>query len=597
MPTVKIPVTTYSVRETNPGHKYGSPAENPLRSGGVGDAWVLCRVPVDKVPEDATITSATLKFWTSQAETGSITMRVYPNTEPWKSSVSWNTRPARDAVIDTDAHTNPAKNTLYQFDILSWVLDRSRYGLSVDISTTPAAHVHGSSASVNQPVLIVEYTVLPEAPSNLVPDGGAVSVSTPVLAFESEEDISQLAIQFSDDGTVSGIVYDSGWLTRADGRYDPADDPGSNPSLSSGEEIWWRARTNGPGGTSPWSGWATYSYEPLENPVIVNPPSTTDDGTPTLTWTITNQTSWKAEFWSDTKLLDSTAWDEDSATRDWIPNRGIKVPGGAGRFVLKVRDDVVPRVASEGAPVIGSDEQEFTTVLSGAGTAINTLSVALDGPVPVLSGNRSLGTPDEVALVRDGEIVPLWDADGDPHRWAPAVDFFTGGNFVLPDYTAPPRSEHTWSVRTRASSVVSALGPTVTETLWVPSVWLVDPETGNRVEIQGYNDTPVIEQTTAEASILHVPIQGDLIVEPVRRRLVRTTRSGSISGVVLNDDEDQLDSWVNRGSNRRYRLIFGKVNWLVIIGDYNPSDVFYSDECSDERVLITLNWWERLADY
>jgi hypothetical protein len=456
--------------------------------------------------------------------------------------------------------------------------------------------VRGSSASVNKPYLIVTYVIVPDQPSNLTPDGGTVSDGDPVLSYEGDEDITQQQIQFSSAGTVGTITYDSGFLTTSDTRYDPAQDPGANPVLTAGQTIYWRVKTNGPSGNSPFSGWAYYTYQPLVVPVITNPPSTTDDGSPTLTWTIASQTSWKAEFWSDTKMLDSVGWDEDSVSRSWTPNRSIKVPGGSGRFVLYVRDSIVPRVASEGAPVFSRVEQPFTTVLSGAGTAVNTISVSLTNVYPVISGTRSLGIPDEIALVRDGEIVPIWVGD-DPYLWAPATTFFSGTNFTIQDPTSPPRIQHTWSVRTRASGVVSALGPTVTDTLMPMGVWIVNPRNGNKVEIQGYNDVPVIEQSTSEGAIVHVPIQGDLIVQPIRRRQLRTTRSGSIEGVVLNNDEDQLLNWIEDDSSLRYRLIFGKVNFHVILGDYSPSDVFYSEVCSAEVVLVTLNWWERLADH
>lgn len=598
VPTVTIPLTTYSIRQANPGHKYGSPAENPLRNGGAGDARMLARVPLDKIPEDASVISATLSVWTAEAATGTFNMRVHPNTESWKSSVNWNTKPARGAVIDSDSKNNPAKNAMYQFDLLAWVNGVDHHGLSIDIDSTPALKVRGSSAPVNKPVLEVEYVILPDAPSSLSPDGGAVSVGAPVLAYEPDEDIAEQNIQFSSDGTVPGITYDSGWLATTDGRYDPALDPGSNPTLTAGQSIYWRVRTNGSGGISPWSGWANYSYEPLPTVTITNPPATTDDGSPTLQWTVTGQASWKAEYYNDTKMLDSVPWDEDAVTRDWTPSRSVKVPNGSGRFVLKVRDDVTPRVATEGAPTVRTVEQTFTTTLTGAGTAINTIAVAFEEPVPVITGTRTLGIPDKVALVRNGEIVPLWDADGDPHLWAPAADFFSGNNFTLYDMTAPPRQEHTWEVRVKVGSTVSAAGPSATGKFLCKSVYLVRPENGNKVEIQGYNDVPVIEQSISEGSILHVPVQGDLIVEPVRRRLLRTTRSGSIEGAVLTADIGQLENWAEtKGANTKYRLIFGRVNWSVIIGDYNPTDVFYDDECSDERALVMLNWWERLSDY
>jgi len=378
MPTVNIPLTTYSIRQTNPNHKYGSPAENPLRAGGAGDLRMLARVPIDRIPEDATITSAVLQIATSEAATGTFTMRVHPNTESWKSSVNWDKKPARGASITTQAKTNPAKNIVYQLDVTAWAVTRSKLGLSLDISETAILKVRGSSAEVNKPYLLVTYTLVPDAPSNLTPDGGTVSDADPILAYEGDEDITQQNIQFSSAGTVGTITYDSGWLTTSDTRYDPATDPGANPVLTAGQTIYWRVKTNGPNGNSPWSGWAVYTFRALVLPVITNPPSTTDDGSPTLQWTIAQQTSWKAEFWNDSKLLDSVAWDEDSVTRTWTPNRSIKVPGGHGKFVLFVRDQYVPRVAADAAPVVSVVEKEFDTVLSGAGSAINTIAANIN---------------------------------------------------------------------------------------------------------------------------------------------------------------------------------------------------------------------------
>jgi len=110
---------------------------------------------------------------------------------------------------------------------------------------------------------------------------------------------------------------------------------------------------------------------------------------------------------------------------------------------------------------------------------------------------------------------------------------------------------------------------------------------------------PVVAQVTEEGSIIHTPVHGNLVVEQVRRRLMRTTKSGNIEGLVLNGDEDRLNSWALGDSGLKYRLIFGKVNWPIIFGDYSPTDVFYphpDPECDDTVVLVALNWWERLDD-
>jgi len=314
---------------------------------------------------------------------------------------------------------------------------------------------------------------------------------------------------------------------------------------------------------------------------------------------VSDQVSWQAELWDGATKLTYSSWDVDSATRDWTPSKGVKVPGGHGKLFLRTTDSIAPRVAAEGAPVWAVSVKEFDTVHTGTGPVITNLAVHLSDPTPTITGTRTLGTPDYISLVRDGVSVTIWDADGVPRKWADAVDFFTGTNFSIRDHTADLRKPHTWSVLTKVGSTVSGMGPEVKETFSTGSVWIVNPRNGAKVEILGNNDVPVVAQLTEEGSILHTPVHGNLIVEPVRRRLMRTTRSGSIEGLVLNSDEGDLEKWALADSGLHYRLIFGKVNWPIIFGDYSPTDVFYNHpdpECDDTLVLVALNWWERLDD-
>lgn len=606
MPTKTIPLTTYSVRETRAGHKFGSPAVIPLRNNGGGDLWMLARAPLDIIPVDAVITSAVVRMWNKKSAAGSITARVYPITEGWKASVTYNTAPSIGSVIDTDGASSPTPDTLWEFDVTSWTTPRSRFGLLFDVSGTTVLKMRGSSSEDNKPVLVVDYTVPSDVPTNLVPQGGAVSVSRPPLTYSGDPDMTEQWVEYSTAGSTGSTVYKSGWLPASQGYYDPLTDPGTGtghtgsiPNPTAGNGIYWRVKTNGPNGESNFTGWVFYSYEPITDPVITAPPSTTDDGSPTLQWTVADQSSWTATLYEGATVKDVHDWEDDAAERDWTPGNGVTVPDGVGRFVLRHRDTVSPRVAAVGAPIYSEVSVEFTTELTGAGATIDSLTLDFQEPIPVLSGIRSLGIPDEVSLFRDGVQVPIWNADGDPVGWAPGADFFTGTAFEIPDYTADLRKTHTWSVRTRASGVESAEGPTVTNTLVTQSVWMVDPRTGDSIEITGYNAKPQVDQITEEGSVIHTPVHGDLVVEPVRRRLVRTTRAGSVSGVVVNEDEDTLNEWVEADSNLRYRLIFGKVNWSVIIGDYSPSDVFYNHpdpECDDLLVQVLFNWWQRLTD-
>jgi hypothetical protein len=220
-------------------------------------------------------------------------------------------------------------------------------------------------------------------------------------------------------------------------------------------------------------------------------------------------------------------------------------------------------------------------------------------PIPVFRGTRTQGIPDENSLYRDNVQVDIWDPEtGVNYKWAPGSVFFPDiVNFAnIADFTADLRHEHTWRVKVRNAGIVDGDGPTVTAKLWTQSVWIVDPTDGRKIEIFGAGDVPTVEQETQEGAILHAPVHGDLRIEVVRRRLMRTTRAGSVTGLVFDQDEQTLDDWTRADSGRKYRLIFGKVNMSVIIGDYSPVDDFYSENCGPDRLLISFNWWERLSN-
>jgi hypothetical protein len=596
MPRIIVPLTTYLIKENRPAYPIGSPGILTLQETGPATQVVLCRVPIDQIPVGAVVTSAVVQFWTAAAKSGATPVRIRPISAAWKSSVTWSNRPALGSIITTTSITGPVLGALYSFAVTAWANTRNRNGLAIDTTVAIPISLQGSSAAINKPVMVVDYYTPNSQPVNLSPQGGAVSVPTPILSYTGDEDMDHQQVQYSSDGTVAGITFDSGSIPATSGRYVP--DVGA-PVLTPGQFTYWRVQTTGGGGTSPWSPWVSYSHQPIVAPVITNPPSVTDDGSPTLTWTVDDQVSWQAELHEGANILTKSTWDVDSVTREWTPPKGVAVPNGHGMMVLRTTDSVTPRVAAEGAPVWSYVEKVFDTAHTGSGPAVTNLEVSFDEPILVITGTRALGIPDEISLWRDGKAVTLWDAEGIPRLWAPAVDFFTGTDFAIRDYTADPRRPHTWSVLTKIDGVTSAIGPSVTGLFVTGSVWIVDPRTGTQIEIFGNNEVPVVSQVTEEGSVLHTPVHGNLVVEQVRRRLMRTTRSGGIEGLVLNNDEDTLNGWALSDSGLKYRLIFGKVNWSIIFGNYSPTDVFYTHpdpECDDTLVLVLLNWWERLDD-
>lgn len=591
MPVIEIPLTTYSVRENKPNQKFGSTAVLPIE---VNESRIYARVPLDKIPVGATITSAILRFYKNRDVSGSRKVRVFPVTGSWNASVTWATQPSIGSLITSVTDTNPAS---WDLDVTTWAQTRSRKGVRVD--TDGAKHfLNGSAAASGKPVLEVSYTVPPETPASLQPNGGSVSTARPILIFAGDEDMSSFRVDFSTDG--STVSATTGFITSTTPYFDDSQAPGIQPELvDGGSGIWWRVVTNGPSGMSDPSDWAYYDYVSLPVVTFTNPGSTTEDGSPTAQWTVSDQDAYKVDFYNtDTgALIETSGWVSSSVDNAWTPSRGVKVPDGHGRFRVLIQDTVV-RVAAFNAPIRAEAILDFTTILSSSGTAVDSLTLVEDGPIPRLEGVRSAGIPDEVALSRDGVLVPLWDpVDGNVYNtWTPAASFFTGTSFSIPDYTADPRHQHTWKVLVRVNGAVSSDGPEVSDTHYTNCVWLVNPRTGDWVEILGDGNVPTVSQSTSEESIVHTPINGGLIVEPKRRRLVRTLRFGSITGAVLDEDEKILDEWVEGDSSDKYRLIFGKVNWPVIIGNYSPSDIFYPGPCGPNSVLIALDWWQRRSE-
>lgn len=597
MTLVKIPVTTYYVSSTKPKQRFGVPARFSVN---LNRDRVYVKVPFDRIPLDATITSASLVFFAERADANGGNVRAYPVTQDWKSSITWNNQPTRGALIQGVTPASLVARQEVRLDVLSWAITRSRRGMMVDSATAYPSGIwlRGSDAPLDKPYLEVEYIVLPDAPTELVPAGGHVSVPDPVLSYVGEIDMTRQQIQLSADGVT--VDWDSGWVDAVEPQFNLLESTNTVVPTETAP-AYWRVRVDTPRGPSPYSEWAQYTFAALPEVVIVNPPETTSDGSPVLEWTVEGdrQTSWKAELQNGGEVVDLTdGWQAEPAVRSWSPKNSVPVPGGTGRYVLWIQDDKKPRVSAVGADTYVRATQLFTTELVGAGTAINSLNVAYEEPVVVLTGVRNGGTPDEFMLLRDDVPVPLWGPDGTVYtQWAPGADFFNGVNFVVRDYTASLGMTHTWAIWTRTNGTeVSAEGPTASYKPVSKDAWVVDPMNGDKVRLEGIGGSPSVSQSTEEMSVIHTPISGGLVVEPRRRRVIRTTASGSVEAALHGAAEiATFEKWVLRDSSYRYRLIFGRVNWSVILGDYSPSELVLPKHLlRNDLVGASFNWWQRL---
>lgn len=593
-----IPLTMYNVRQNKPDHPFGTPAVVLLNDAtGSDEKWGLARGSMKAIPDDATVQSTKLRVFCAKAYVGSVTVSAAPNTEAWGSKVHWSNRPnPPGATIGSATIVDPQVGDLFEIDVTAWSATRDTLGLVLRVSVDANFALAGSSAADFRPYLAVTYVVLPDPPGNLQPQGGAVSVAKPDLTFDGPDDMSAYQIQFSTDGGTT-VAFDTGVKSGTVGYY--VQEAGAPTPAVDSTTISWRAKVTNPAGTSAYSGWASYTYHPLPAVDITNPVAGSDqiDGTPPETWTVTGtQTAWKSEYAdraTGRRVDDSGGWADEGATRTWTPGTGVKVPGGLGRYRLFVRDDSVVRAGGANAPTQVELTVDFQTVESSAVSGITGLAVSIVGGHPVLTGTRGAGTPDTVSLLRDGVRVPLWDDEGDPVYQAPGADFFVGDDFTIPDFTSDLRRQHTWKVVTYVGGSPAG-SAAVTDRPFDGGCYIIDPATGEWVEVFGLGDAPTNEMVVAENSVLHVPVTGGPVVEPVRRRLVRTTKAGTITGVAQDADAATLESWAEGPQQKRYRLVFGISNYGVILGDYSPQDSFYSEQLSAERTPFTLNWWERL---
>ena len=599
MTILDIPVTLYSVRGAKPTTKYGAPSSVPLRNAGTTATrnHGFAAFNFDKLPAGAIVTKTEFMVYTNRAHTGTRALLVRGVTSAWTSSIYYSRMPTVGAVIQTLSAVAPPASFLYAFDITAWSLTRPRNGLRLETSATTDTWVYGSAAATMRPFVRVTYFIPPKNPAGQAPNGGWVSVAKPILAYVGDPDMTAQNIEFSNNGG-STILWASGFHQAFTGRFNPADFP-TSPAVAANAEILWRVTTDGPTGQSAPSAWARYGYKPLPAaPTFSNPPAVSPDGSPPLVWASTGQAAYLAELYQGSTLLASSGQVPDPAERTWTPAKGVTLPGGVGRFDLTITDNVAGRIAAEGAPTAVKASLVFTATITGAGNPIDTLNIQYEEPVITFTGTRDEGIPDEVGLFRDGVQVPMWNAQGEGYQgWAPGTEFFTGTSFKMWDYTTPLHGNHTWNVRVRVNGVTSSAGPTIARKFVTKTIWLVKPGTLEKVEIVGHNGVPAIDMATVENSIVHTPINQGVRTEPVRRRLTRTTKSGSIEGSAHGGYEDTLEKWTDEDSGTKYRLIFGKVNWPVILGDYNPIELSaYPPGCGPDRVLVSMNWWQRLSD-
>jgi len=212
--SLEIAVTTFSVQSAKPGQRYGQLATLPVLNNA---SEVFLRAPLTKIPAGATVSSAVLRFYGLTAESGSRTLHVQPTSSQVDSNIKWTGRPGSTGTQSDLTKSSPRIGTAWDFAVTTAVQQvvsgqRVDFGwrLRGDAATANLLRLAGSSAAKRKPVLLVTYSVVPPAPENLHPSGGAVSVAKPSLTFDAHNAILALQVQVDPAQNATTPAFDSG---------------------------------------------------------------------------------------------------------------------------------------------------------------------------------------------------------------------------------------------------------------------------------------------------------------------------------------------------------------------------------------------------
>lgn len=592
MTTVTIPVTAYSAQSAFPDKPYGQLATLPVLNGSRD---IYLRAPLSKIPDGATVVSAKIQFTGRSDETGSYTARVQPLGTPptWNSNITWSTRPT--TVVGTAVavtKSSPTAGTLWEWTVSTdtqSVVSGTRvdYGwrLIADVANATSMNFAGSTAETGQPVLVVEYTVVPDEPENLHPSGGAVSIAKPVLTFDGDDDMTALQVQIDAAMDAGSPDFASGTVASSGGLLDLA--ATAYAGLSSGSSTYWRARQQTAGGWSPWSDWVPFSRVSWAAASLVNPPSgAIEDPTPPVEWTFAGtQTAYRARILKANGTLLATSGYTPGTGTTWTPDKGFTRSGQTGELQVDIYDNQ-DRVATPGDPEYKRLTLALTYTLDASVDPVNTLNAAMapDGLGVLLTGIRTLGTPDKVAVFRDGDLIATHVG----------TDVFTGTAYSITDPLPPLGIPVTYRVAPIVGGSTASGGPTATLTPAAIGIHLFDTEDpDDRVLL--LTETGAPEQDEPEDAIVHRPLNtdDDGLGQVVRRRLVRFRKEGVVNGVLVDDPdgEELLREWATFDAGHSFSLAFAGYSGTVIVGNFVFTERDNPRQAHSREVGVKFSYW------
>lgn len=544
-------------------------------------------------PLGALVLSATLTLRLASAWPGSTTITVKRVTATWQESrLNWNNQPAVTATNDaTTVVVGGAIDDDVTIDVTDMLGDVAAgsawFGVRVEIDVNGPLYAYASEAvGKPAPKLDIEWTLVPDAVTDLHPvDGAVVGSTTPIVTWtfrdadgSTDQASSEVEVDTTDD--FASPVYASGMVANGEQQW-------QIPSgLSDGGDYFWRVRvTDTDGNVSDWSDTASFHVTAKGALTLISPSATPEETTPPVAWTLGSGTQVAYQVIlrdliyrpildpGGTIVQDTGRVASTDTSVALIPGRLVRLDANAYELELRVWDDTA-RESTPGSPAYSVVTQLLTLTPSGSPADVLTITASDDAPTVVIDWTRA-NTPDYWMLRVDGEVPTGTDHHGNTWDRLDPLDYFVAGTaYTLNWYRAEPDVEHEYEmiavvIDGSSKAQMSTGNPTATFTSRPVGLWLVDEASDVRVRFEGRDD-PAGQWKIGEEATDYYPVG--------RRSPVHVVTSlrgyeGQMQGLLLQDWlETSADDW--RDALEQIKASGSATIRMIVQGFNIPVDVW-----------------------
>lgn len=579
MTVIRTAVDTWA-DQARPGTELGDTVFLSL-NGGAGtnnrEGFVHFALPAAII--GSTILSAKLRLYTRKPWASSQVITAQRITQKWSErKLNWNNRPSASATNQAQLTVaSAAADQLIELDVGAMLGDVAGgsaffgFKLTIDLDVTRGLHSAESILARWRPQLELVYSLPPDAPTPIGPQGGrAVSIALPTMRWVFRDPDSGSAqasyrVQVDDAADFATVLADTGKVAGA------AELAISPLSIAVNDVRYWRVMVwDDADVASAWTDPVSFTRKAKGSLVIASPSgSTVDDLSPPIAWTFTppagaTQESYTVDVYELSTIgssgilrtVHNSGKLTGAATSYTLPE-GIIVSGKPYRAIVRVWDTIDRDAYATDFDYVEA-QKDFTYARSGAPVEVLTLTAVqtpTNGPGVLLTWTRA-AQPDYFTLKVNGvEVLPRID---------PSDVFVSGTTYTMKWWGAIPRVATTYEVE----AVVLSAGKlqnsdaNATASLTVQldggGVWLVDE----------YDDT-VVRIAGSQGPDLAIGESGQTHFLRGRRdpvRIVDTIRGyeGDVSGL-LRSKADRDTFLALKGRTKTLRMIAGDLNIPVVL--------------------------------